>query len=140
MRLLLVGPQHHAVRVGNVVLQFGQALALTEDARDLLETADKKERLEKLYSLLKSEIEILEVERKIRSRVRKQMEKSQKEYFLNEQMKEIRKELGSEEEEEDEEEEDEQQDAPVAEKPTPASEFQQMVQSMESSPIPVTTR
>jgi len=68
------------------------------DKQDLLETADKKERLEKLYSLLKSEIEILEVERKIRSRVRKQMEKTQKEYYLNEQMRAIQKELGEKDE------------------------------------------
>ncbi len=68
------------------------------DKQDLLETRDKKERLEKLYSLLKSEIEILEVERKIRSRVRKQMEKTQKEYYLNEQMRAIQKELGEKDE------------------------------------------
>ena len=68
------------------------------DKQDLLETANKKERLEKLYSLLKSEIEILEVERKIRSRVRKQMEKTQKEYYLNEQMRAIQKELGEKDE------------------------------------------
>ena len=68
------------------------------DKQDLLETGDKKERLEKLYSLLKSEIEILEVERKIRSRVRKQMEKTQKEYYLNEQMRAIQKELGEKDE------------------------------------------
>jgi ATP-dependent Lon protease len=68
------------------------------DKQDLLETRDKKERLEKLYALLKSEIEILEVERKIRSRVRKQMEKTQKEYYLNEQMRAIQKELGEKDE------------------------------------------
>ena len=68
------------------------------DKQDLLETRDKKERLEKLYSLLKSEIEILEVERKIRGRVRKQMEKTQKEYYLNEQMRAIQKELGEKDE------------------------------------------
>ncbi len=68
------------------------------DKQDLLETNDKKERLEKLYSLLKSEIEILEVERKIRSRVRSQMEKTQKEYYLNEQMRAIQKELGEKDE------------------------------------------
>jgi ATP-dependent Lon protease len=68
------------------------------DKQDLLETCDKQERLEKLYALLKSEIDILEVERKIRTRVRKQMEKTQKEYYLNEQMRAIQKELGEKDE------------------------------------------
>ena len=69
-----------------------------QDKQDILETRDKKERLEKLYTMLKSEIEILEVEGKIRSRVRKQMEKTQKEYYLNEQMRAIQKELGEKDE------------------------------------------
>ncbi len=68
------------------------------DKQDILETADKQERLEKVYALLKSEIDILEVERRIRSRVRKQMEKTQKEYYLNEQMRAIQKELGEKDE------------------------------------------
>ena len=68
------------------------------DKQDILETIDKQERLEKVYALLKSEIDILEVERRIRSRVRKQMEKSQKEYYLNEQMRAIQKELGEKDE------------------------------------------
>ncbi len=69
-----------------------------QDKQDILETRDKKERLEKLFAMLKSEIEILEVESKIRSRVRKQMEKTQKEYYLNEQMRAIQKELGEKDE------------------------------------------
>ncbi|MEW6444371.1 MAG: endopeptidase La [bacterium] len=68
------------------------------DKQDILETVNKQERLEKLYALLKSEIDILEVERRIRSRVRKQMEKTQKEYYLNEQMRAIQKELGEKDE------------------------------------------
>lgn len=65
-----------------------------EDKQKILETSDPAERLEKLLNLMTGEIEILEVERKIRNRVKKQMEKSQKEYYLNEQMQAIQKELG----------------------------------------------
>lgn len=60
----------------------------------LLAQPSVKERLEKLYQLMQSEIEILQVEKKIRSRVKKQMERTQKEYYLNEQMQAIQKELG----------------------------------------------
>lgn len=65
-----------------------------EDKQDILETVDPKERLEKILGHMKSEIEILQVEKRIRSRVKKQMEKTQKEYYLNEQMRAIQKELG----------------------------------------------
>ena len=68
------------------------------DKQEILETLDKIKRIERLFTLLKSEIEILEVERRIRSRVRKQMEKTQKEYYLNEQMRAIQKELGEKDE------------------------------------------
>lgn len=64
------------------------------EKQTLLEISNPDERLEKLYRLMKSEIEILEVESKIRGRVKKQMEKSQKEYYLSEQMRAIQKELG----------------------------------------------
>jgi ATP-dependent Lon protease len=64
------------------------------DRQALLETADPRGRLERLFELLQAEIEILQVERKIRSRVKKQMERTQKEYYLNEQMQAIQKELG----------------------------------------------
>jgi len=60
----------------------------------LLARVSVKERLEKLYQLMQAEIEILQVEKKIRSRVKKQMERTQKEYYLNEQMQAIQKELG----------------------------------------------
>jgi ATP-dependent Lon protease len=60
----------------------------------LLETDDINMRLERIYSLLEGEIEILDAERKIRSRVKGQMEKTQREYYLNEQLKAIHKELG----------------------------------------------
>ena len=60
----------------------------------LLSMIDVKERLDRLYQLMQAEIEILQVEKKIRSRVKKQMERTQKEYYLNEQMQAIQKELG----------------------------------------------
>lgn len=65
-----------------------------EDKQKILELANPAERLEKLLGLMSGEIEILEVEKKIRTRVKKQMERSQKEYYLNEQMQAIQKELG----------------------------------------------
>ena len=64
------------------------------EKQKLLETWDIEERLEKIYSLLMSEMEILEVEGRIKKRVKKQMEKTQKEYYLNEQMRAIQKEMG----------------------------------------------
>ena len=69
-----------------------------EDRQNLLETFDAAERLEKVLGHMRAEIEILEVERRIRSRVKKQMERSQKEYYLNEQMRAIQKELGEKDE------------------------------------------
>ncbi len=69
-----------------------------EERQKLLETSDPSVRLERLLKFLQSEIEILQVERKIKSRVKKQMEKSQKEYYLNEQMQAIQKELGEKDE------------------------------------------
>ncbi len=64
------------------------------DRQALLEMEDASKRLERLHELMQAEIEILQVEKKIRSRVKKQMEKTQKEYYLNEQMQAIQKELG----------------------------------------------
>jgi len=69
-----------------------------EDRQNLLETFAAAERLEKVLGHMRAEIEILEVERRIRSRVKKQMERSQKEYYLNEQMRAIQKELGEKDE------------------------------------------
>lgn len=65
-----------------------------EDKQSALEIIDPAARLEHLLNLMTGEIEILEVEKKIRTRVKKQMERSQKEYYLNEQMQAIQKELG----------------------------------------------
>ncbi len=69
-----------------------------KDKQEILETTSPSKRLERLYELMQSEIEILQVEKKIRTRVKKQMEKSQKEYYLNEQMQAIQKELGDRDE------------------------------------------
>jgi len=78
-----------------VVVQLSLKL---NDKQTLLETESPAKRLEKLYELMQGEIEILQVEKKIRTRVKKQMEKSQKEYYLNEQMQAIQKELGDRDE------------------------------------------
>ncbi len=69
-----------------------------EDKEALLEAVDPAQRLEKVLGYMRSEIEILEVEKRIRTRVKKQMEKTQKEYYLNEQMRAIQKELGEKDE------------------------------------------
>src|SRR6202140_4488983 len=69
-----------------------------EDKQALLESTNPAERLEKILGHMRSELEILEVEKRIRSRVKKQMEKTQKEYYLNEKMRAIQKELGEKDE------------------------------------------
>jgi len=65
-----------------------------DERQKVLETTDVVERLEKIYALMMAEIEILEVEGRIRKRVKSQMEKTQKDYYLNEQMRAIQKEMG----------------------------------------------
>jgi len=65
-----------------------------EEKQALLETGSVTERMEKLMALVDGEIEVLQLEKRIRGRVKTQMEKSQREYYLNEQMKAIQKELG----------------------------------------------
>ena len=65
-----------------------------EQKQDVLEVADLTERFEHLMGLMESEIDLFQIEQRIRGRVKKQMEKSQREYYLNEQMKAIQKELG----------------------------------------------
>jgi ATP-dependent Lon protease len=67
------------------------------DKQDILETPVVTHRLEKVLGLMESEISVLQVEKRIRTRVKRQMEKTQREYYLNEQMKAIQKELGDEE-------------------------------------------
>ncbi|MGX9461334.1 endopeptidase La [Shewanella sp. A14] len=73
-----------------------------EDKQSVLEMINVGERLEYLMAMMESEIDLLQVEKRIRTRVKKQMEKSQREYYLNEQMKAIQKELGDIDESHDE--------------------------------------
>jgi ATP-dependent Lon protease len=68
-----------------------------EQKQEILETADIIQRFDKLMNLMESEIDLSQIEHRIRGRVKKQMEKSQKEYYLNEQIKAIQKELGDDE-------------------------------------------
>ena len=72
------------------------------EKQELLEIEAVPERLERVYALMEGEIGVLQVEKKIRSRVKRQMEKTQREYYLNEQLKAIQKELGEGEEGRDE--------------------------------------
>ena len=73
-----------------------------QDKQALLEQLSVTKRLEKIYALMEGEISVLQVEKKIRSRVKRQMEKTQREYYLNEQMKAIQRELGEQDEGKDE--------------------------------------
>ena len=72
------------------------------EKQELLEMSSVVERLERVYSLMEGEISVLQVEKRIRSRVKRQMEKTQREYYLNEQLKAIQKELGDGDEGKDE--------------------------------------
>ncbi|MGF1716474.1 endopeptidase La [Photobacterium chitinilyticum] len=90
------------------------------DKQKVLEIVDITERLEFLMAMMESEIDLLQVEKRIRGRVKKQMEKSQREYYLNEQMKAIQKELG------------ELDDAP--------DEFESLKKKIEESKMPVEAR
>ena len=65
-----------------------------EEKQNLLETADVRARLERLMALIEGELDLLQIEKRLRGRVKQQMEKSQREYYLNEQMKAIQKEMG----------------------------------------------
>ena len=73
-----------------------------EDKQRLLETIDLSERMSLLLSLIKMEIEVFRMDQRIKSRVKEQMEKTQKNYYLNEQMRAIKKEMGSDDEAADE--------------------------------------
>lgn len=70
----------------------------TQEKQELLETLNPSDRLNKLLGILKSEMEVLKIEKRVHGRVRKQMERSQKEFYLNEQLKAIQKELGKRDE------------------------------------------
>ena len=73
-----------------------------ENKQELLEVSDVKQRLEKILEVIQGELSVLRVEKKIKTRVKNQMEKTQREYYLNEQMKAIQKELGDSPEGQDE--------------------------------------
>ena len=72
------------------------------DKQELLEVSNARERLEKVFALMEGEMGMMQMERKIKNRVKRQMEKTQREYYLNEQMKAIQRELGDAGEERDE--------------------------------------
>src|SRR6186713_568237 len=91
--LMSVQSIEDAAKLGDTIAANLPTIKLA-DRQGLLEMDEPKKRLERLYELMQAEIEILQVEKKIRSRVKKQMEKTQKEYYLNEQMQAIQKELG----------------------------------------------
>jgi ATP-dependent Lon protease len=90
--LLTVSNIDDPIQFGFVVI--AQINIKLQDRQQLLEINETKKRLEKILELIQGEIEILEVERRIRNRVKRQMEKTQREYYLNEQMQAIQKELG----------------------------------------------
>ena len=88
---------------GKLVDTIASHLALKiPEKQELLEVDVVSERMEKVISFMEGEIGVLQVEKKIRSRVKRQMEKTQREYYLNEQLKAIQKELGESEEGKDE--------------------------------------
>ena len=87
-------------KLSDVVASY---LSLTISSKqELLENSDLLSRLEKIYSVMEGEIGVMQVEKKIRHRVKNQMEKTQREYYLNEQMKAIQKELGESDDTKDE--------------------------------------
>jgi len=88
---------------GELSDQIAQHLSVKiTDKQNLLEIFNVVKRLEKVFALMEGEISVLHVEKKIRSRVKRQMEKTQREYYLNEQMKAIQRELGEQEDTRDE--------------------------------------
>jgi ATP-dependent Lon protease len=92
MVLQITGIENESELADRLVAQLNN-LKLA-DKQKLLEETNPRARLEELYGYIQSEIEIMRVEKKIRARVKRQMEKTQKEYYLNEQMAAIQKELG----------------------------------------------
>ncbi len=93
--LVAVNQIHSAEKFADIIATH--VLLKVEDKQKILEMESLQKRLEKLYADMEKEIDVLQVERKIRKRVKRQMVKSQREYFLNEQMKAIQKELGDSE-------------------------------------------
>ncbi|MVO15952.1 endopeptidase La [Parasedimentitalea huanghaiensis] len=94
--LSAIGESAEPAKLGDLVA--GHLGIEVEQKQDLLETLSVSERLEKVYGLMQGEMSVLQVEKKIKTRVKSQMEKTQREYYLNEQMKAIQKELGDGEE------------------------------------------
>nr|MBK7069601.1 endopeptidase La [Deltaproteobacteria bacterium] len=95
--LIAVQTLYEPGRLADTVVVHLGSIKLT-DRQALLEMTDAVQRLERLHEAMQAEIEILQVEKKIRSRVKRQMERTQKEYYLNEQMQAIQKELGERDE------------------------------------------
>ena len=90
--IVAVSEADDAARLADLVA--GHLGVEVEQKQELLETLSVSERLEKVYGLMQGEMSVLQVEKKIKTRVKSQMEKTQREYYLNEQMKAIQKELG----------------------------------------------
>ncbi|MBV2360590.1 endopeptidase La [Thalassococcus sp. CAU 1522] len=90
--LAAVGETQEPAKLADLVA--GHLGIEVDQKQDLLETLSVSERLEKVYGLMQGEMSVLQVEKKIKTRVKSQMEKTQREYYLNEQMKAIQKELG----------------------------------------------
>jgi ATP-dependent Lon protease len=94
----VVGVVQQITDYGKIADTVASHLAVKiSDKQQILETTAVSARLEKVLGLMESEISVLQVEKRIRTRVKRQMEKTQREYYLNEQMKAIQKELGDEE-------------------------------------------
>ncbi len=90
--MVAVGETREPERLADLVA--GHLGVEVEQKQELLETLSVAERLEKVYGLMQGEMSVLQVEKKIKTRVKSQMERTQREYYLNEQMKAIQKELG----------------------------------------------
>ena len=90
--LSAVGETTEAAKLADLVA--GHLGIEVDQKQDLLETLAVSERLEKVYGLMQGEMSVLQVEKKIKTRVKSQMERTQREYYLNEQMKAIQQELG----------------------------------------------
>lgn len=93
--LLSVNSVEDAGQLADIIA--ANILIKLNDKQDILEAFDPIKRLEKLYNIISREIQVLEIERKINSRVKKQIDKVQREYYLREQMKAIKQELGENE-------------------------------------------
>ncbi len=90
--LAAVGETRDPAKLADLVA--GHLGVEVQQKQELLETLEIAERLEKVYGLMQGEMSVLQVEKKIKTRVKSQMERTQREYYLNEQMKAIQKELG----------------------------------------------